>query len=100
MLSLTRIVGLFQSPALWPIKTHIVITLIQTYKSVPIGLYIIQLKFFIVTARTSRPNVSSRDVVLNVSSQSRLGFGIIRLTYNPARMSPQYVYKKAVLSQR
>ena len=47
----------FESPALWPIKTHIMTKWIQTHRSVLMGLHIISC---IVTARTSRPNVSRR----------------------------------------
>jgi len=52
----------FESPALWPIKTHHdkMDTNSQTHKSVLMCLHIISC---IVTARTSR------DVVLNVSSR-------------------------------
>jgi len=58
----------FESPALWPIKTHHD-KMEQTHKSVLMGLHIISC---IVSARTSR------DVVLNVSS--RYCLGLVALT--------------------
>ena len=87
----TLIAGLqFESPALRPIKTRIVTTWIQTHRvcqyigtfcEYSIALYCI---VEVVRSRFKRHDRTSRDVVLNASSQSRLGYGIIRLIYNPA----------------